>query len=82
MSVLVTCKFDEDLIHSNWEKVEISFSPLPEDWFCIIYLSAEDMLKSAVIQEKKFKHRGRQPIRAKNFMSTGRLYHYGHLLQV
>ena len=26
--------------------------------------------------------RGRQPIRAKIFMSTGRLHHYGHLLQV
>ena len=56
MSVLVTCKFDEDLINSNWEKVETSFSPLPEDhWSCITHLSAEDMLKSAVIEEKKFR---------------------------
>ena len=42
------------------------------------------MLKSAVIEEKKFKRRpwaeGRQPIRAKIFMSTGRPHHY--LLQV
>ena len=30
---------------------------LPEDrWSCIAHLSAEDMLKSAVIEEKKFKH--------------------------
>ena len=29
----------------------------PEDhWSCIAYLSAEDMLKSAVIAEKKFEH--------------------------
>ena len=29
----------------------------PEDhWFCIFHLSAEDMLKSAVIEEKKFKN--------------------------
>ena len=44
------------------------------------------MLNSAVIEEKEFKHSlrvgGRQPIRAKNFMSTGRPHHYGHLLQV
>ena len=30
MPVLVTCKFDEDWIHSNWEKVETSFSPLSQ----------------------------------------------------
>ena len=45
------------------------------------------MLKSAVIEEKMFKHspwvgRGRQPIRANILMSTGRPHHYGHLLQV
>ena len=29
----------------------------PEDhWSCIAHLSAEDMLKSAVIEENKFKH--------------------------
>ena len=29
----------------------------PEDhWSCIAHLSAEDMLKSAVIEEKKFKN--------------------------
>ena len=29
----------------------------PEDhWSCIAHLSVEDMLKSAVIEEKKFKH--------------------------
>ena len=29
----------------------------PEDhWSCVAHLSAEDMLKSAVIEEKKFKH--------------------------
>ena len=31
--------------------------PTPEDhWSCIAHLSAEDMLKSVVIEEKKFKH--------------------------
>ena len=45
MPVLITCKFDGDLIQGNWE---------PEDhWSCIAYLSAEDMLKSVVIEEKK-----------------------------
>ena len=38
------------------------------------------MLKSAVIEEKTFKHG--QPLRAKILMSTGRPHHYGHLLQV
>ena len=29
----------------------------PEDhWSCMAHLSAEDMLKSVVIEEKKFKH--------------------------
>ena len=42
----------------------------PEDhWSCIAHLSAEDILKLAVIEEKKFNHSprvgGRQPIRAK-----------------
>ena len=59
----------------------------PEDhWSCFAPLSAEDMLKSAVIEEKKFKHqplgRGRQRIRTKILMSTGKTHHYGHLLQV
>ena len=32
-------------------------SDQPEDhWFCITHLYANDMLKSVVIQEKKFKH--------------------------
>ena len=31
--------------------------PTPEGhWSCIAHLSAEDMLKSAVIEEKKFKN--------------------------
>ena len=48
-----------------------------DHWSCIAHLSDEDMLNSAVIEEKKFKHNlrvgGRQPIRAKNIMSTGGL---------
>ena len=44
------------------------------------------MLKSAVTEEKKFKHSLRveadNPFRAKIFMSTGRPQRYGHLLQV
>ena len=52
-------------------------SKQPEDhWSCIADLSAEDVLKSAVIEEKKFKHspsgRGKQPILTKILMSTGR----------
>ena len=27
-----------------------------DHWSCVAHLSAEDMLKSAVIEEKKFKH--------------------------
>ena len=35
----------------------IQFNEKPEDrWSCIAHLSAEDMFKSAVIEEKKFKH--------------------------
>ena len=45
------------------------------------------MLKSAVIEEKKFKHSpgvaADNPLTsAKILMSTGRPHHYGHLLQV
>ena len=58
----------------------ITLTKSEDHWSCIAHLSAEDMLKSAVIEEKKFKHR--QPIRAKFLMSTGRPHHYGHLLQV
>ena len=30
---------------------------IPEDhWSCIAHMSAEDILKSAVIEERKFKH--------------------------
>ena len=32
-----------------------NFKP-DDNWSCIAHLSAEDMLKSAVIEEKKFKH--------------------------
>ena len=61
----------------------------PEDhWSCIAH-SAEDMLKSAVIEEKMFKHSpwagADNPLRPnvfKIFMSAGRPNHYGHLLQV
>ena len=35
----------------------MSFHEKPEDhWSCIAHLSAEDMLKSVVIEEKKFKN--------------------------
>ena len=58
----------------------------PEDhWSFIAHLSAEDMLKSVVIEEKKFKHShwvGAESIKAKILMSTGRPHHCGHLLQV
>ena len=58
----------------------------PDDhWSCFAHLNAEDMLKSAIIEEKNFKQpygRGRQPIRANIFMSTGRPHLYGHLFQV
>ena len=44
------------------------------------------MLKSAIIEEKKFKHSPRvgadNPLGTKILMSTGRHHHYGHLLQV
>ena len=48
MNVYVTSNFKKDWINTHRE---------PEDhWSCIAHLSAEDMLKSAVIEEKKFKH--------------------------
>ena len=56
---------------------------IPEDhWSCIAHLIAEDMLKSAVIEEKTFKHYPRAKIRGKILMSRGRPHHSGHLLQV
>ena len=42
---------------SNAEKDHARHDKDPEDqWSCIAHLSAEDMLKSAIIEEKKFKH--------------------------
>ena len=42
------------------QKVDMSLIMEPEDhWSCIAHLSAEDMLKSAVIEKKKFKHNPR-----------------------
>ena len=66
------------------ETLNAVLKPKSEDqWSCIAHLIAEDMLKSAVIEEKTFKQgRSRQPIRAKILMSTCRPHHYGHLLQV
>ena len=59
----------------------------PEDqWSCIAHQSAEDMLKSAVNEEKNFKHSpwagADNPLGPNILMSTGRPHHYGHLLQV
>ena len=59
----------------------------PEDqWSCFAHLSAEDMLKSAVIVENKFKYSSwagaDNPLGPAFLMSTGRHHHYGHLLQV
>ena len=40
----------------NGTHIEIKKEIKPEDhWSCIAHLSAEDILKSAVIEEKKFK---------------------------
>ena len=49
---------DDTTVHAackSLKVVELIFNP-EELWSCIAYLSAEDMLKSAVIGEKKFKH--------------------------
>ena len=43
----------------TWKKIFVGNIPYskPEDhWPCIAHLSAEDMLKSAVIEETKFKN--------------------------
>ena len=54
----------------------------PEDhWSCIAHLSAEDMLKSVVIEEKKENIALGQG-QTTHKLSTGRPHHYGHLLQV
>ena len=69
-------------------KVILGQSSKPENhWSCIARLSAEDMLKSVVIEKKKFKHSPREgddnpSVPNWNFMSTGRPYHYGPILQV
>ena len=36
--------------------MKITFEKPEDHWSCIAHLSAEDLLKSAVIEEKKFKH--------------------------
>ena len=45
-------KFDFDWPSGFWEEDVQS----EDHWSCIAHLSAEDMLKSAIIKEKKFKH--------------------------
>ena len=48
--------FNWHQVVSYWQVV-LELREKPEDhWSCIAHLSAEDMLKSAVIEEKKFKH--------------------------
>ena len=37
------------------QKLDLDLKP-EDHWSCIAHLSAEDMLKSAVIEEKKLKH--------------------------
>ena len=59
----------------------------PEDhWSCIAHLSAEDISKSAVIEEKKFKHSpwaGAENPLGHNFDVNRKAYdHYSNLLQV
>ena len=65
-----TCAWIHKYHHFRWEFQEIecieiteisivdaSETNKPEDhWSCIAHLSAEDMLKSAVTEEKKFKY--------------------------
>ena len=49
---------DDTTVHAagkSLKVVELIFKQ-EDHWSCIAYLSAEDMLKSAVIEEKKFKH--------------------------
>ena len=57
----------------------------PEDhWSCIAHLSAEDMLKSAVIEEKMYiaGGQGQKTPGDKILMSTETSCHFRHLLQV
>ena len=44
-------------VYTLRSKYGLSSQSRPEDhWSCIAHLSAEDMLKSVVIEEKKFKN--------------------------
>ena len=48
-----------EFLNAHLKTIKDSYNPKqrPEDhWFSIPHLSAEDMLKSAVFEEKKFKH--------------------------
>ena len=71
---------DIDVSAEIYEYPSLHFQDIrkPEDhWSCIAHLIAEDMLKSAVIEEKTFKH---SPwAGADNPLGP---HHYGHLLQV
>ena len=63
-TVHVCMTFQPSRPHSFQENSDKNFKCLtterkmkPEDnWSCIAHLSAEDMLKSVVIEEKKFEH--------------------------
>ena len=47
---------DIDELELHWNMV-YEGDKLEDHWSCIAHLSAEDMLKSAVIEKKEFKHR-------------------------
>ena len=62
----------------NWRKTQIK---KPKDhWSCIAHLSAEEISKSAVIKEKKFKHSPR--LRADNPLGPNFLCQEGLITMV
>ena len=55
--ILYIKKLINNPFSTKWPKRRQYHEYKPEDhWSCIAHLSAEDMLKSVVIEEKKFKH--------------------------
>ena len=79
--------FERIYIDFDDRSLSMSLKLKTEDhWSCIAHLSAEDTLKSEVVEEMKFKYSpwagGDDPLRPNFFMPTGWSRHFGHLLQV
>ena len=56
MLVLVTCKFEKDLIKTNSERVETSFFFIESQWELSVAMETRVLIQSAPKPKKPFPH--------------------------